>query len=630
MSEEDGVQLIKSHPERIPKLSLKIIPQFASLSSGLAPSSYNNDDLETNLAASQTGIIGETVVVVSDDSDTGLTKVSLITSDRNGLMADIGSAFQSMGMSVQLAEMKSGTDGFVENTFVISGPDCGPIPVSSWDNLKSRLKASCSKRGRGRPWQERESRLRELFSRIDTMENGYIAQEDLDMFAHSLRMPRAFIHDFVEEGDQSGTGRMTFEEFAAFVRSKEISLQASFDSLEPDAKGRITGSRLKKNLKNMEIRAGRYNSRKKIRRKGVEKMLRHIDDEAVLTASDFRDMMILIPDGQLQTVSPYYMKVGLDMGMRSLPIPIPDKRKDGSPWGHLFAGGLAGIASKTVSSPLNVVAVRCIAESGMGGNGTSMKIGDVLRSIGQICKVEGVRGLFKGNMANSISSAPGKAIDFFAYAMYKSLLTQGSTDREPSNVERLLAGSLAGMTSDSILYPLEIASTRVSLEKGKLSFIQLMRQIVQKEGIRGLYAGWGAAMIGVIPYAGISFGCYDILSTQYRKQMNIESAGPLPTLCIGFVSGWLASILSFPLYSTTVKLQSGLMPVLANGCKANLISVMSDTIRAEGYRGLFKGCVPATLKTLPQAGVSFAVYEMVKRRLDKDNYDDDDKDIDYD
>ena len=34
------------------------------------------------------------------------------------------------------------------------------------------------------------------------------------------------MHDFVDEGDQSGDGKMTFEEFAAFVmRSKEISLQ---------------------------------------------------------------------------------------------------------------------------------------------------------------------------------------------------------------------------------------------------------------------------------------------------------------------------------------------------------------------------------------------------------------------
>ena len=54
------------------------------------------------------------------------------------------------------------------------------------------------------------------------------------------------MHDFVDEGDQSGDGKMTFEEFAAFVRSKEISLQNAYESLNPDAKGRIRGSRLKK------------------------------------------------------------------------------------------------------------------------------------------------------------------------------------------------------------------------------------------------------------------------------------------------------------------------------------------------------------------------------------------------
>ena len=69
-------------------------------------------------------------------------------------------------------------------------------------------------------------------------------------------------------------------------------------------------------------------------------MLKYVDDDATLTAADFRDMMILIPNGQLQTVSPYYMKVGLDIGPRRLPI--PDRRKDGSPWGHLFAGGSPG------------------------------------------------------------------------------------------------------------------------------------------------------------------------------------------------------------------------------------------------------------------------------------------------
>ena len=180
---------------------------------------------------------------------------------------------------------------------------------------------------------------------------------------------------------------------------------------------------------------------------------------------------------------------------------------------------------------------------------------------------------------------------------------------------------------------LEVVSTRVTLEKGKYgNFVQAMVQIAKKEGIRGLYSGWGAAMIGVIPYAGISFGCYDILSTQYRKTMKVDSAGPLPTLCIGFFSGWLASTLSFPMYSATVRLQSGLVPALANGRRANLASVLADTVKysPDGWRALFNGWFPATVKIIPQAGTSFVIYEMVKRRLDKDNFGGDDDDDDDD
>ena len=590
-----------------------------------APTEFPSPTEQLNEGDPDQAIIGETVIYVEDDPESGLTKITVITSDRVNLMADIGSAFGSMGISVQYAEMRSGADGFVENAFVVTGPDLGPIKWESWERVKSRLKASCQKRGRSKPWQERESRLRELFSRIDQMGTGYIGQEDLDMFAQSLRMPRAFVHDFVDEGDQSGTGKMSFEEFAAFVRSKEISLQASFDGLNPDAKGRIKGSRLKKNLKNLEIRAGRYNTRKKIRAKGVERMLRYVDDETIITASDFRDMMILIPSGQLQTVSPYYMKVGLDIGPRRLPI--PDRRKDGSPWGHLFAGGIAGVASRTMSSPLNVVAVRSIAGGGDGRGPSNVR--EIFTSMRGIVKAEGVRGLFKGNTANSVSSAPGKAIDFFAYAAYKGLLT-GNGDREPTNVERLLAGSLAGMTSDTILYPLEVVSTRVTMDSGKYGGIaKALVSIAKKEGIKGLYAGWGCAMIGVVPYAGFSFGCYDILSAKYRETTGVDSAGALPTLFIGCLSGFLASTVSFPLYNATVKLQSGAAIAGLQG-KATMMSVLTATMANGGPRALFKGWFPSAMKIVPQAGTSFVVYEVIKRGLDRDNFGNDDDDDDMD
>jgi solute carrier family 25 phosphate transporter 23/24/25/41 len=188
------------------------------------------------------------------------------------------------------------------------------------------------------------------------------------------------------------------------------------------------------------------------------------------------------------------------------------------------------------------------------------------------------------------------------------------------------------MTSDSILYPLEVVSTRVTMnmsKKGTTSIAQAMVEIVKKEGIRGLYCGWGSAMVGVVPYAGISFGCYDILSTQYRKLAGVDSAGPLPTLGIGFISGFLASTISFPLYSATVKLQTGAaVPGLVG--KKNLVSLMRYTIAKDGYKGLFNGWLPASTKMIPQAGISFVVYEMVKQRLDQSNYVDLEADEDED
>jgi hypothetical protein len=44
-------------------------------------------EAEAPSAIALTGIIGDTVVIIEDDADTGLTKVRLITSDRKGLMA---------------------------------------------------------------------------------------------------------------------------------------------------------------------------------------------------------------------------------------------------------------------------------------------------------------------------------------------------------------------------------------------------------------------------------------------------------------------------------------------------------------------------------------------------------------
>ena len=606
-----------------------------------APSTSSKDD---EVPAS----IGETLVTIALDEESGLNVITIITWDRQGLMLDIGNALNSLGVSVREVVMKAGADGFVESKFLVSSMDMGPLAEKEWDKIKERLRVSCLRRGVRKPWQERESRLRELFNRIDSTEAGSIGQDDLEKFAQSLRMPRAFVHEFISEAssrqDDDETGIVNFEEFAAFVRSKEIALEEAFDSLDTDDEGKITGKKMKQSLRTLTLRSGRNNTRKRIARKGIENMCRYISDDTVLNANDFRDLLVLIPSGQLETVTPYYMKVGLDIGPRRLPI--PDKRKEGAPWGHLIAGGISGIVSRTVSSPLNVIAIRiaatsettiaaanaaagtvCATSAAAGAqmtitNGATAHAFQTLGSgFTSIWAKEGFRGFFKGNMASSIASVPGKAIDFFAYDFYKKLLTKGG-DRDPENWERFAAGALAGMTSDTIMYPLDVISTRISLNRTRDARNSLMQMVnvVKETGLRGCYAGWSAAMIGVIPYAGISFGAYDTFKSQYKKIQKIdedESIGSGPTLMCGLMAGWLASTVSYPLYYCTVRLQAGQVPLLPNGKLPRVDQLIVNTVRTCGWRDLFRGYLPSSLKLMPQAGFSFLTYELVQEQLEK-------------
>ncbi len=67
----------------------------------------------------------------------------------------------------------------------------------------------------------------------------------------------------------------------------------------------------------------------------------------------------------------------------------------------------------------------------------------------------GIRGLWRGNGMNIIKIAPESAFKFAAYDVIKRYI-RGGADRELFMYERLMAGSLAGGISQSIIYPLEV------------------------------------------------------------------------------------------------------------------------------------------------------------------------------
>ena len=76
-----------------------------------------------------------------------------------------------------------------------------------------------------------------------------------------------------------------------------------------------------------------------------------------------------------------------------------------------------------------------------------------------------------------------------------------------------LAGSLAGITSQGITYPLDLMRARMAVTQ-KTEYKTLRQTFVRiyvEEGILAYYRGFNATMLGVIPYAGCSFFTYDLL-----------------------------------------------------------------------------------------------------------------------
>lgn len=86
-----------------------------------------------------------------------------------------------------------------------------------------------------------------------------------------------------------------------------------------------------------------------------------------------------------------------------------------------------------------------------------------------------------------------------------------------------MAGSLAGVTAQSLTYPLDLARARMAVTHrntyGSLS--QVFAKMWREEKPRAFYKGFTPTMLGVIPYAGVSFCTFETLKVKHKGKFNL-------------------------------------------------------------------------------------------------------------
>ncbi|KAH8677520.1 mitochondrial carrier domain-containing protein [Xylariales sp. PMI_506] len=309
--------------------------------------------------------------------------------------------------------------------------------------------------------------------------------------------------------------------------------------------------------------------------------------------------------------------------------------------GYFVAGAVAGGISRTATAPLDRLKVYLLintkntphsaldaAKSGQPLVAVQNAGRSFINAYKELLKCGGWKGLWAGNGLNVIKIMPETAIRFGAYEAAKKTLArlEGHGDIHHINpYSKFVAGGVAGMTAQFVVYPLDTFKFRLQSEyvDGGSRGITLLRQIFSKMraegGIPAYYRGVTMGLIGMFPYSAIDMGTFEFLKTRWvtykAKSLGIheEDAQPssLATGIMGATSGAFGASVVYPLNVLRTRLQTqgtAMHPARYTG----IVDVARKTIKNEGWRGLYKGLMPNLLKVAPALSITWMVYEKAK------------------
>ncbi|KAL7189033.1 hypothetical protein ACSBR1_038827 [Camellia fascicularis] len=300
----------------------------------------------------------------------------------------------------------------------------------------------------------------------------------------------------------------------------------------------------------------------------------------------------------------------------------------------LFAGGVAGAVSRTAVAPLERLKILLQVQ-----NPHSIKYSGTVQSLKYIWRTEGLRGLFKGNGTNCARIVPNSAVKFFSYEEASKVILglyrhqTGKEDAELTPLLRLGAGACAGIIAMSATYPMDLVRGRLTVQteaspRQYRGIFHALSTVFREEGPRALYKGWLPSVIGVIPYVGLNFSVYEslkdwLIKTRPFGLVEDSELSVTTKLACGAAAGTVGQTVAYPLdvirrrmqmvgWKDAASLVTGDGKSKASLEYSGMVDAFRKTVRHEGFRALYKGLVPNSVKVVPSIAIAFVTYEAVK------------------
>ncbi|CCF60144.1 hypothetical protein KAFR_0J00760 [Kazachstania africana CBS 2517] len=495
-------------------------------------------------------------------------------------------------------------------------------------------------------------KYRRLFDKIDSRHLGKFTYLDLKEYLkdvdHPISTNDIAIYHLFQNMDLDNDHSIDLKDFIKYNQSAESQIKSGFQNIDLDDDGSISSNEILSYL-SKKIDGNKDQDRK------LKKFLQWaFNKNEKITYDQWHNFLVLMPRGngntRLTTAFNYYHSFNNNIddlevtseGDVTLINDFVEKFK------YFIIGGISGVVSRTCTAPFDRIKTFLIVRTDLKPTllneqkrkeislerhvSNVKKIrSPLVKAITSLYRTNGLKAFYVGNGLNSVKVFPESSIKFGTFEITKKLLRKWNPETgefELSKISTYIAGGLAGVMSQFVVYPVDTIKFRLQCTSlGNYSqtshnqiLVETVKSLYKEGGISIFYRGLITGLLGIFPYAAMDLGTFTMLKNIILKQSGGKEneLTNLQTLSIGATSGSIGTTIVYPINLLRTRLQT--QGTFAHPYKyKGFRDVMWKTIQREGYQGLYKGLIPTLAKVCPSVSISYLCYENLKRltKLDK-------------
>lgn len=500
-------------------------------------------------------------------------------------------------------------------------------------------------------------------------------RKSLNLQNHPLRQSDLAIDLLFQSMDTNNDGCIDLDDFICYVIQAELQIANGFDKIDKDRDGYIRRSEVSKYLSRIQEtdltdndidgNVSKLNNfltwafnptHWRLNNNKIENMSRNKNTgttdsvnqhpDHYISYEQWRDFLLLMPreeGSRLKTAYTYYylFKEDLDLSSEG-DMTLTNEFIRG--FSYFLAGGISGVISRTCTAPFDRIKVFLIARTDLGSTllnsredlllknpkANINKIrSPIIKAITSLYRQGGIKSFYVGNGLNAFKVFPESSIKFGTFELVKRVMSKIEGVKNPQNLSQMatyLAGGISGVMAQFSSYPIDTLKFRIQCAPldnplhGNKLLINTAKQMYKEGGLSIFYRGVSVGLIGIFPYTALDLGTFTTLKRWYierqAKQMGVPSdklrLDNLAVLPIGAFSGSVGATIVYPINLLRTRLQA--QGTFAHPYRyTGFVDCFKQTLRREGYQGLYKGLVPTLAKVIPAVSISYLCYENLKK-----------------